>query len=928
MIKFVRARLTRARLALPRLTRATSARALIASITCFGVTSALLAQGEGDDWWAYRPLTRPAVPAVQDAGWARGAIDRFVLAGLEARGLEPAAAADKHALLRRVTYDLTGLPPTAGEIVAFLADESPDAYDRVVERLLSSEQYGVKWARHWLDLVRYAETDGYERDNKKPFIWRYRDWVVDAFNADMPYQDFLTKQLAGDELANATVADRIATGYYRLGISDDEPTDRLQARYDDLDGIADTTGRVMLGISMGCARCHDHKKDPLLARDYYSFLAFFENLEPYDRQSREVPVDGAEDVFEREMNAFEARRQDIVTRIRGVAEAARAATSELDRARLLEDARADVVARYSGDELHATVLRDEYGNRDGVIEGQVVEVDGRMGSAMRFDGDDAVLLPRVVQSSFTVSFFVRSDQPGPGQEKRPRWFQGAGLVDGEVRGITRDWGVSWYGDGRIAAGVGQPETFLASGSGHHDGEWHHVAFTRDRDSGRAALYVDGVLADSKQGNTKALNAPQRLVVGRSAAGGRFFRGDLDELQFFSRALAPGEVAALALGLRDGIAAPAMVRALPAGSGDVDGRAAAFDELQGLTRPVLPTVEILCVSDKRTPPEPSFVRVRGSAHVKGDEVEPAFPGMLTPRAPVIEDHRRRTALARWITDANNVLTWRVIGNRLWQFHFGRGLSRFPNDFGRLGEHPTHPELLDWLACEVKAQGGSLKAMHRLIVLSSTYRMSSAPRPAAAVVDPRNDAFWRFDRRRLTAEEIRDTILTMSNELNPQLGGPWVYPPLPPAVLATASRPDAAWGRSSPEQAARRSLYVHTKRSLPEPLLAGFDKADTDNSCPVRFATVQATQALTMLNGDFAQEQAARFALRLQSESSELRAQLALGLRLVTQRPERAADLDRLLALHRDLVRDHGRTAVEALQRCCLVLLNCNEMIYID
>ncbi|MCR9246604.1 MAG: DUF1549 domain-containing protein [bacterium] len=894
----------------------------------------LVAQEER--WWAYRRLERPAIPQVADPSWSRTPIDRFVLARLEAEELTPAAPADRHALLRRITYDLTGLPPTQAEIADFVNDRAPDAYERVVERLLASKQYGVKWGRHWLDLVRYAETDGYERDNQKPYIWRYRDWVVDAFNSDMPYGEFLAKQLAGDEMPRPTVADRIATGYYRLGIWDDEPTDREQARYDDLDGIADTTARVMLGISMGCARCHDHKKDPLPQRDYYSFLAFFENLRPYDLKARTVPVDGAEAAHARAVALHEGRARELRAAVTGLAEDAWHRTPAHARERLAAAARDARVAYFPADELHATELRAATGEVHGKIEGQIVEVDGRVGRAMRFDGDDAAVLPRLVEDSFTVAFFVRSTSPGEGRVGDPRWFLGSGLVDGEVPGIVRDWGISWHSKGRIAAGVGRPETFVASEPGYHDGHWHHVAFTRDRASGRIALYVDGVLVDEAKGNRKPLDSPPRIVVGRMQPGGKGFRGDLDELAFYPRALSAEEVVALALDLRGGAAAPGIIRAAPSSSesttagvaGGADERLESFRELAALRPPRLETIDILAVRDRNAAPKPSFVRLRGNVHAVGERVEPAFPAVLQAPAPRIGNHRRRTALAEWIVSDGNPLTWRVIANRVWQHHFGRGLSREPNDFGRLGEAPTHPRLLDWLACEVKETGGRLKAIHRLIVTSATYRMASTPNPAAFAVDPRNDRFWRFDRRRLTAEEIRDSFLMMSGELNPELGGPWVYPPLPAEVLATASRPGSAWGRSKPDQAARRSLYVHSKRSLQEPLLAAFDKADTDNSCPVRFATVQATQALVLLNGDFAQERAARFARRLAATERPLREQLAAGLRHVTQRPAREGDVGRLLALHRDLVRDHGRTVEMAMQRCCLVLLNCNEMIYID
>ena len=873
--------------------------------------------GADSEWWAYRPLRRPAVPEVRDASWVRTPIDAFILAELERRGLSPAPPADRHALLRRVTYDLTGLPPTREEVEAFVSDTSSDAYQRVVDRLLNSPQYGVKWAQHWLDVVRYAETDGYERDSRKPEVWRYRDWVIDALNQDMPYRDFVTRQLAGDELPNATVADHVATGYYRLGIWDDEPTDREQHRYDDLDGIADTTARSMLGISMGCARCHDHKKDPLPQKDYHSFLGYFENIAPYDKQARTIPADGAKEAFEAASQQFAADSRRCRDELMRVARERLAA--KVDGA---SAAAPKVVARYDGDVASATALLDGAGDRDGKVEGQVVQVPGRKGQALRFDGDDFCRIPRVVENSFSVSFFVRSDQPGRGNLRDKRWFTGTGLVDGEVPGVVDDWGVSWISEGVIAAGTGRPEKFVSSSSGYDDGEWHHVAFTRDQESGRIALFVDGQLAGETKGSKRPLTSPDDLVIGRPRPGGPGFRGDLDELTFYDRALTAAEVAALALDLPGGVAA----------AGAIDGTDA-LKQLSSLRAPEFETVQVLAVRERgREAPQP-IVRLRGNVHVRGPQVELGVPAMLgaaelSAPEPTTQSSGRRLALARWITREDNRLTWRVIANRVWQHHFGRGIARSTNDFGRLGDRPTHPQLLDWLACEVLARGQRLKDLHRLIVRSSAYRMSSQADDRGLAQDPLNDAFWRFDRRRLTAEEVRDSILSVNGTLNLERGGPSVYPQLPQAVLDTASRPGAAWGRSSPEQAARRSIYVHVKRSLPEPLLAAFDRADTDTSCPVRFATVQPTQALSMVNGDFANLQAELFAQRLRREVADLRGRVTRGLELVTQRPARAADVARLTQLADELQREFGRTEEQALQRCCLVLLNANEFLFLD
>lgn len=876
--------------------------------------------GAPAEWWAYQPLVRPKVPSVQDANWPRSPLDAFVLAGLDRRGLKPAAPADRFALLRRVTYDLTGLPPTQAEIDEFVADESADAYARVIDRLLASPQYGAKWAQHWLDLVRYAETEGYERDNKKPFVWRYRDWVVDALNDDMPYGEFVTKQLAGDELPDAKVADHVATGYYRLGIWDDEPTDREQHRYDDLDGIADTTARGMLAISMGCARCHDHKKDPLPHRDYHAFLGFFENLAPYDMKARALPLDGALATFERVMSAYETESAALREKVK--VEALAYVLNRLqDQRSGWPDHAPSPVAAYGGDAGSATQLLDSVGSRHGAVRGQVVQVDGLRGKALRFDGDDHVVLPRLVDDSFTVTFHVRSKSRGRGRSSDTRWFTGTGLVDGEVSGIVDDWGIAWHSDGIVAAGTGRPETFVASRAGLNDGEWHHVAFSRDQDSGAIALYVDGVIAAKAKGSKRSLVSPPRITVGRMQPGGPGFRGDLDELKFYDRALSAAEVMAVSLG-------PPLTNAAP-----TIEMSEAFAKLSELRAPTLKKVRVLSVRERGADAPEPVIRLRGNVHAVGGKVPLGVPAMLgestfEPPTANKSSSGRRTALARWITRPDNRLTWRTIANRLWQHHFGRGIVRSSNDFGRLGDRPTHPQLLDWLACEVLERGQSLKSMHRLLVTSATYRMSSQASERGLAEDPLNDSFWRFDRRRLTAEEVRDSILSVNGTLNPAHGGPSVYPPLPQAVLLTASRPDAAWGRSSKEQAARRSLYVHVKRSLPEPLLASFDRADTDTSCPVRFATVQPTQALSMINGDFANLQAELFAQRLAKEASGLPARLSRALELITQRPARSTDVDRLLQLARELRRDFGRSESQALQRCCLVLLNSNEFLFVD
>ncbi len=888
-----------------------------------------------EPWWAYRPLARPAVPDVGHDRFVQNDIDRFVLHELRKKGLEPSPPADKAALIRRVTYDLTGLPPTPEAVIAFVADPRDEAYAELVDRLLASPQYGVKWGRHWLDLVRYAETNSFERDSVKPSVWRYRDWVVDALNRDLPYGDFLTHQLAGDEIEGGGVSALVATGFYRLGLWDDEPTEPLQAIYDDYDSIADTTARAMLGISMGCARCHDHKKDPITAKDYYSFLSFFEGVAPYrpahsgtalavDHYLRSVAQDGAAADFEKARAQFATDHAARVARAREVAAADYALLSATARVERHGKVRRSLVARYSLERSDATRWIDDIGTNHGKVEGQVVPVEGfGGGSGGRFDGDDAVVLPLLVADSFTITLRLRTTHGGAGRAEDTRWFTGTGLVDGEISGIVRDFGIAWHDDGRVVAGTGDPETFVAGPAGYADGQWHHVAFTRDRDSGRIALYCDGVLVGEAFGSKERLDAPPRLVVGRMQPGGRGFRGELDDLCFHSRVLQASEVFVDAMALPSGLAAA-----------DGESIRAIAADAAAHKPPQIETIEVLCARERSAAVEPSYVRIRGDAKSKGERVEPAFPAVLGFAPPTIASKNngrssgRRTALAQWITRADNPLTWRVIANRVMQHHMGRGLVRSSNDFGKLGDLPTHPQLLDWLACEVVARGQSLKAMHRLVLTSGTYRQACVPDETKFRLDPLNDTFWRFDRRRLTAEELRDAMLAAAGVINLELGGPSVFPPLPAAVLATASRPEEAWGTATEEQASRRSLYVHIKRSLLEPLLSGFDMADTDSSCPVRYATVQPTQALMLLNGDFSHRTAEQFATRLEAERDGLRAQVERGLWLVTCRTPRADEIDRLCSLASEMRAAHGKSAHQALQRVCLLLLNCNEFLYLD
>ncbi|MCH2134676.1 MAG: DUF1553 domain-containing protein [Phycisphaerales bacterium] len=879
-------------------------------------------------WWADQPVTPVTPPAVEGDGWCRNDIDRFILARLEAAGIEPAAEADRRALVRRATYDLTGLPPTPEAVEAFVADTRPDAYERLIEDLLASPQYGVKWGRHWLDRVRWAETDGYERDRSKPGAWRYRDWVVEAYNNDMPYDEFITMQLAGDEIPDRDFSSMVATGFLHLGVRDDEPTDPETAIYDDLDGMLDTTCRATLGISMGCVRCHDHKKDPIPQTDYYSMLACFRGLKPY-RQGygnavipshyiRNLPLDyGHEDTtaIERWVTKRDELRDAADTLAREALQKQGGATDQPDPS-----------AAFRLPDSGLVKYLDFEGDPD------ICEA-GPSGHALLVRTvEDSQTIDRPVEDDFTISVAFRPDADGRGSGD-PRWFLGSGLVDGEISGIVDDYGISWFKGGRVTAGVGRPETFLHSPPGLTLGEWHYAALTRDRATGVVQLWVDGELVDEETGGKQALNSPEVLAIGRMHPGGNPFPGAIDEVRIYDRVLSPSEILAIHDSPGYGEDARTLVQQRLG-----DEAAARHDELvetrQQLTRPKAEVVDVLAAIEFGTEAPTTHVLGRGNAHSPEEEVHPAVPEILGgDRLPIVppshgDSTGRRLALAKWIVDPGNPRTSRVLANRLWQHHFGRGIVATPDEFGKLGLPPTHPELLDWLAAAVVERDWRLKDMHRLIMNSATYRMDSRASDDARRVDPINELFSRFDMRRLTAEEVRDSILMVNGSINTTIGGEPVYPPLPEEVLATASRPGAAWRNSSPEDAARRSLYVHVKRSLKMPLLEMFDMADTDTACPVRFNTTVPTQALTMLNSDLLNNQAMVLAERLQAESGDdPEAMIRRGLELATQRPAHPDDVASCLAMLSDL-ESGGLSRENAMRYVCLGILNTNAFMYID
>lgn len=690
---------------------------------------------ETKNHWAFRPVQRPAVPAVKNSAWVVNPIDAFVLARLESAGLEPNPPAPPQQLVRRVHYDLLGLPPSHRRVDDFVKTPSTQAYSALVNELLESPHHGEHYARYWLDLVRYAESNSFERDNPKPFVWRYRDYVIEFFNSDKGYDQFVREQLAGDELDAVTKDAIIATGYYRLGLWDDEPADPQLAFFDGIDDLVSTTGQAFLGLTMNCARCHDHKLDPMPQADYYRFAAFFRNVRHYGQRSDESV---------------------LASSLRSIASPQEEAAFKIEKEKW---------------EQTLTELRKQLDAVEAAIEPHL-----KGGEIDDFKMDSQRL--RVIRKH--VGAEITPENAEGYAQTRKRW-------------------------------------------------------------------------------TDLRNNPPRSAS-----------------------------------------------------------------------------QALCITEQGDQAPPTHVLIRGNPHAEGDVVEAAFPAVLSPPAPEIrrpahgQSTGRRRALAEWIVRRDNPLTARVMVNRLWQWHFGRGIVSSTNNFGLQGDPPTHPELLDWLAVEFMDHGWNLRHIHRLILHSNSYRMSSQGNAAALAQDPQNQLLWRYDMRRLRAEELRDSILAVNGTLNlDKMFGPSIYPVIEKEVLAGQSRPGAGWEQSTPEDRRRRSIYIHLKRSLTVPLLANFDVADTDFTCPVRFATTQPTQALSLLNSAFLQEQAAEFARDLQRIAADNRtAQVQTALRRVLQREPTTAEIQRGLNFVTTLEQQHRLSQSTAIKYFCLAAMNLNEFVYLD
>lgn len=853
-------------------------------------------------WWSYQPIRRPDVPR-QDSSWVRTPIDHFVLEKLRTQALSPSPEADRRTLIRRLTYDLLGLPPTPEATRAFIADPDPLAYEKLVDRLLASEHYGERWARHWLDVVKYADTCGYDKDKLRPNAWPYRDYVIRSLNEDKPYARFVQEQLAGDVLFPGEPDGILGLGFIAAGPWDfighvevaEAKIDGQVARNLDRDDMVANTLNTFCSVTIQCARCHNHKFDPITQEHYYGLQSVFAAV---DRAERSYDLDPA----------IERRRRDLMAREQELA----AQLADLDKE----------LAEAGGPALEALNLRIA------ALEKQV-----------KVDKDVAFGFHSQIVKQASDSKWVQVDLGKPM----------------DIAAIVLHASHDDYAG--IGAGFGFPVRFrveVAKGD-----EWTLVFDQTQSDFPNPGLIP--VRADNLKVRGQRVRVTATKLVERQndyilalaeleildpegtnqALGAAVTSVDSIEApdRWSRKHLTDGkwprpENQDLADELRNAKREHAAILAKIRTPERMERRESARKDLKTLreTLAALPSGKLVYAAATHFKPQGNFkptegklraihVLHRGNVQQPSKEAEPSMLPLAQGTDPRIskdlDEAARRARLAKWLTDRDHPLVWRSIVNRLWQYHFGQGIVATPNDFGRMGALPTHPELLDWLAVEFRDGGQSMKELHRLIVNSSVYRQTSMHDASKARIDGSNQFLWRMNRRRLEAEEIRDSVLAVSGALNTKMGGPGFYLFV---LEKTAHSPHYEYHKFDPREEAshRRSIYRFIVRSQPDPWMTTLDCADSSQSTPKRTETLTSLQALSLFNNKFNLVMAERFSDRLEVEADSLPARVDRAMQLAAQRKPTSKERVDLLAY----AKQHGLTNL------CRVLFNLSEFVYVD
>ncbi|MDO8545591.1 MAG: DUF1553 domain-containing protein [Opitutaceae bacterium] len=877
------------------------------------------------DHWAFIAPKRVEPPAVRDTAWPRNAIDRFVLARFESEGLRPSPEADRERWLRRVSFDLTGLPPTLAELDAFAGDREANAYEKVVERLLASPRYGERMAADWLDVARYADTHGYQMDRPRA-MWPYRDWVINAFNRNQPYDQFLTEQIAGDLLPGATRDQRLATAFNRLHAQNEEGgivDEEYRVAY--VNDRVVTFGTAVLGLTLDCARCHDHKFDPITQRDYYSLAAFFQNID----EAGAISFKGFSDlmpppVLKLPDPAAESQLTQLLRQIARQEEKLRAGreSAALDFDAWLVARSGDgpavegAVVTLDFDELCESGTPNSSGNyRFAKVVDHATLGDGVRGGAALLNGDNGFSLADVPVltrgDAFSFSLWIR---PAAVADREVVFHRSLAYTDAGSRGyeLVLEHGRAAFGLHRHWPGSSLKVVTLDEIPA---GEWTHLTLTYDGSSQAAGarIYVNGqsaaveVVRDKLGGDiTYDREKQPPLLIGHRFRDSGFKGGRVDEFRLYARELSPLEATHLAgrTDFKEAWQTPAtqLTPAQRVALKDHYVRTVApavrveLDTLARLRREYVAAFDAVpevMVMEEELRPRPAHVLTRGMYDQPGDEVQAGTPGLLPPMSP--PSPRNRLGLAQWAVAPANPLTARVAVNRLWQQMFERGLVESADNFGVTGSTPTHPELLDWLATELVAGGWNVKALLRQIALSATYRQSSRATPELRARDPQNRLLARAPARRLTAEMLRDQALAVSGLLVERLGGPSVKPYQPPGLWEEIAMGKPKYEQGRGDELHRRSLYTFWKRTVPHPAMITFDAADRANCTVKRQATSTPLQALALLNDTQMVEAARLFGARMLEQGGATAAsQARWGFRAATNRTPRDTEVSVLVA----------------------------------
>ncbi|HTN76662.1 MAG TPA: DUF1553 domain-containing protein [Pirellulaceae bacterium] len=845
---------------------------------CLGLSLlALSVRAAEPKHWAYQPVVRPPLPAVQPSDWPRNAIDRFTLAKMEQHALSPAAPAARHELLRRVTFDLTGLPPTAAEVAAFENDKSPDAYERAVDRLFAAPSYGERMATHWLDLARYADTHGYHFDSHRD-MWRYRNEVIAAFQRHQPYDQFTIEQLAGDLLPNATLTQKIASGFNRNHMVNFESgTIPEEYRNEYVTDRVATTSAVWLGQTLECAKCHDHKYDPFSMRDFYSLYAFFNNVPELGldgRRGNAAPtIIAPTRAQQAQLAAYDARIEQLTAALAEWAAAAKSAQANWEaglrsgEARHLEPPRDWAVYfpldETAGDTVQDAVSDDRIKRPPTKINGDPNWLPGKFGGALAFDGATSFVaadkLTSDARAPFTLAAWVFPTTPDA--------MTIAAVLESAPE--SRGWELSLdAGQLNFTWTRKSPDDVLhvRGKQALANSRWQQLIVSYDG-SGTAAgvkcyLGVEPLALETvrDQLGSAPLTVPQSLVIGRGGQE-QGFRGLLDDVRVFTRELTTQEVARMAESdpVRALLTLPAenrtaeqteQIHTYYLEQHDPRYLALMRDKTLAIKRrrdylAACPTTMVM--SDSQ--PRETFVLEHGSYDQRGEQVTANTPEVLPPLPA--DAPRNRLTLARWLVDGQHPLTARVAVNRFWQLHFAQGIVRTPQDFGTQGDKPTHPELLDWLAAEFVASGWDVQHMQRLIVTSATYRQSSHATPQSSAHDAGNLYLSHFPRTRLPAEMLRDQALAVSGLLLHQECGPGVFPYQPPGLWEELGNNDEEYtaqryAQSHGADLYRRSVYSFFKRTSPQPNMTNFDATGRETCTVTRSPTNTPLQALVLWN----------------------------------------------------------------------------------